>query len=103
MTWDPPGNFVSSDPGREVRGIWRQPDGGVIIWEQEIEPRRWWNRVTRPLGILLILAAIAWPLVLLAHGWPRLGLGFAVADLCLVSTGRDLMRWGAKRWREEGD
>ncbi|KQM36428.1 hypothetical protein ASE59_05080 [Sphingomonas sp. Leaf10] len=76
------------------------PDGSILIEEREIVPRRWWNRLTRPIGIAMIGVAIGWPIVLLFLGRPRAALGFAVADLCVIGTGRDLMRWGAKRWSE---
>lgn len=87
-------------PPREEYARWQMPDGSILIEEREIVPRRWWNRLTRPIGIAMIGVAIGQPIVLLFLGRPRAALGFAVADLCVIGTGRDLMRWGAKRWSE---
>lgn len=89
-------------PPREEYARWQLPDGSILIEEREVVPRRWWNRLTRPIGIVLIVGAVGWPIALLCLGWPRLALGFAIADLCVIGTGRDLIRWGAKRWRDDG-
>lgn len=85
----------------EVRELWHQHDGSIIVYSQQVVPRRWWNHVTRPVGLVLILLAVAWPVVLVSHGWPRLGWLFALGDGCVVVVGLDLMRSGAKRWSDE--
>lgn len=96
------GGGAAAAPLREEVARWPMPDGGFLIEEREVVPRRWWNRLTRPIGIALIVGAVGWPVVVLCHGWPRLALGFAIADWCVIVAGRDLMHWGAKRWAEDG-
>lgn len=88
------------DPIHEVRELWYQEDGSVIVYSHQVVPRRWWNRLTRPIGVLLIVLAVAWPALLLSHGWTWLGLAFATGDVCVVLVGRDLILWGARRWSD---
>lgn len=92
-----PSDGGGAAPPREERARWRMPDSSILIEEREIVPRRWWNRLARPIGIIVIVWAVGWPIVLLFLGWPRVALGFAIADLCVIGTGCELMHWGAKR------
>lgn len=82
----------------EVRHQWREPSGPTVTEWQLCRPRRWWSHVTRPVGILLILFAVLWPIFLFAQGWLRLGLAFAVGDVSLASIGLELMAAGQRRW-----
>lgn len=88
-----------SPPDLEIRELWYEDDGKVIVYSQQVVPRQWWNHLTRPVGLLLILLAVVWPLLLLAHGWTRLGLLFVPGDACVVFVAVELTRSGAKRWR----
>lgn len=82
-----------------VRDVWPDGvDGTVIVCEQYQQPARWWRPATRLAGILMILLAIAWPVILLSSGWIRTGLAFTVADLALLATGLEVLRSGEKRW-----
>lgn len=88
----------ASLPRNEV-ARWPMPDGGFLIEAREVVPRRWWNRLTRPIGIALIVGAVGWPVVVMWHGWPRLALAFAIAGGCVIVGGCDLMRWGQSAGR----
>lgn len=90
--------MTRQQPRIAVRHRWREPDGGELVCSEPYVPRRRWHRVTRPLGIALIVVAVGWPLLLLACGWPRLALCFAVADGALGWLGVEVMRAGAARW-----
>ncbi|MCT8004055.1 hypothetical protein NZL82_19540 [Sphingomonas sanguinis] len=82
-----------------VRDVWPDGDDGtVIVHEQYQQPARWWHPATRLAGILMILLAIGWPVILLSSGWIRTGLAFAIADLSLLATGLEVFRSGAKKW-----
>jgi hypothetical protein len=83
----------------EVRELWYEDDGSVIVYSQQVVPRQRWNHLTRPVGLLLILSALMWPLLLLAHEWTRLGLLFVPGDACVIFVAVELIRSGAKRWR----
>jgi hypothetical protein len=84
----------------EVRSLWYEDDGSVIIQHQQVVPRRWWNHITRPIGLFLIVAAIIWPLLLFRQGWVRASLFFACGDPCVVFLGVEMMRAGGRRWKE---
>ena len=82
-----------------VRDVWPDGvDGTVIAHEQYQRPARWWRPATRLFGILMILLAIGWPVLLLSSGWIRTGLAFAAADLALLVTGWEVMTSGEKKW-----
>lgn len=82
----------------ELRYQWREGSGDIIFGWQLCRPGSWWRHVTRPAGLLLIVLAVLWPIFLIALGWFRLGAGFAVADVVLVSTGLELAAAGQRRW-----
>ena len=82
-----------------VRNVWPDgTDGTVIVHEQYQWSARWWHPATRLIGILMILLAIGWPVLLLSSGWIRTGLAFAAADLALLVTGWEVMTSGEKKW-----
>lgn len=82
-----------------VRDVWPAgTDGTVIVHEQYQLPARWWHPATRLAGVLMIMIAIGWPVILLSHGWTRTGLGFAAADVALLTTGWEVMKSGGERW-----
>lgn len=81
-----------------MRRQWREHSGATITEWQLCRPRRWWSKVTRPLGILLVLFAVLWPVFLIAQAWPRLGMIFAVGDASVVLLGLELMAAGQRRW-----
>lgn len=82
-----------------VRDVWPDGDDGtVIVCEQYQQPARWWHPATRLIGILMILLAVGWPVILLSSGWIRTGLAFTVADLALLATGLEVFRSGEKKW-----
>jgi hypothetical protein len=82
----------------EVRHRWRECSGATITEWQLCRPRCWWSAVTRPLGILLVLFAVLWPPFLVAQGWSRLGVVFAVGDASVVFLGFELIAAGQRRW-----
>ncbi len=81
-----------------VRHRWVEADGSVLTCSEPYVPRRWWHRLTGPVGGILVAVAVGWPLLLLVSGWPRLALCFAVADGALAWLGVELMRAGTARW-----
>lgn len=82
-----------------VRQVWFDQETGVyVIHEQQVRPRRWWNSLTRPAGLLLVTGAVGWPIFLIGHGWIKAGVAFAVADTTVILLGYDLMRCGARKW-----
>lgn len=87
------------EPVYEVRALWREDDGSVIIHRQQVVPRRWWNHATRPAGLLLIMAAVIWPVLVFAHGWTRAGLFFIFGDGCVVFLGLEMIHAGGRRWK----
>jgi len=95
-----PAEACPPDAVMVVREIWPDQDGMVIICKQYRVPARWWHPVARGTGIVLILFAICWPVLLLSHGWIRTGAAFAVADLALIVLGWELMSAGKARWLE---
>ncbi len=82
----------------EVRHRWRECSGATITEWQLCRPRCWWSAVTRPLGILLVLFAVLWPPFLVAQGWLRSGVVFAVGDASVVFLGFELIAAGQRRW-----
>ncbi|WP_300114296.1 hypothetical protein [Sphingobium sp.] len=82
-----------------MRDVWPDgADGTVIVHEQYQRPARWWHPATRLIGILMILLAIGWPVLLLSSGWIRTGIAFGAADLALLVTGWEVMTSGNKKW-----
>lgn len=49
------GGGAAASPPREEIVRWPMPDGGFLIEEREVVLRRWWNRLTQPIGIALIV------------------------------------------------
>jgi hypothetical protein len=84
----------------EIRERWYEDDGSVIIYRHQIVPRRWWNHLTRPLGVVAIMFAVAWPILLLAYGWSKLGVASLIGDISVVYVGLELISCGAKRWND---
>ena len=86
-------------PAYAVRQVWHDQETSInLVHEQQVRPRRWWNHLTRPAGILLIAGAVGWPVLLLAHGWTKSSLAFAVADMSVILLGYDLTRCGEQKW-----
>ena len=82
-----------------VRDVWRdETDGTVIVHEQYQLAARWWHPAARLVGVLMIMVAIGWPVILLSHGWMRTGFAFAAADVALLTTGWEAMKSGEKKW-----
>lgn len=82
----------------EVRHRWRERSGATITEWQLCRPRRWWSVVTQPLGIMLVLFAVLWPILLVAQGWLRSGVFFAVGDASVAFLGFELIAAGQRRW-----
>ncbi|MFN3676352.1 MAG: hypothetical protein ACK4TC_10255 [Sphingomonas pseudosanguinis] len=82
-----------------VREVWSgSGEGAVIVHEQYQRPARWWHPATRLIGIMMIMLAIGWPVILLSYGWTRTATVFAAADIALLATGWEVMKSGEKRW-----
>lgn len=82
-----------------MRDVWPEGDDGtVIVHEQYRQPARWWNPATRLTGMLMILLATGWPVILLSSVWIRTGVAFTIADFALLATGLEVFRFGGSKW-----